>query len=284
MELTKRDVETLHSVHLLRVATREQLERLHFGQTSMARHRLKLLYHNSYLDRLPMLTDQGVWAWRPVYRLAKKGAELVAKEQGVEASKLAWWRKGFDAEKRRGVASALFVEHWLKINDVRIAVTLAAKHWGFQVEQWLDEAQLKSRQQKGYVTVHRQGGQGIKVAVVPDGYFVLNLGKRRAHFFLELDLATMSNPRWRGKVLAYLRYLELGKYQTKYQTSSLRILTVTTTENRLLNLERTTEKASGSRLFWFTTLDQAMANDILLDQIWSVVGETSPKPLISLAG
>ncbi len=72
-------------------------------------------------------------------------------------------------------------------------------------------------------------------------YFVLNLGDRRAHFFLELDQATMSNKRWKTRILAYKAYTDSGKYQKRYHTQSLRILTVRTTQARLGNLKMTTE-------------------------------------------
>ena len=44
---------------------------------------------------------------------------------------------------------------------------------------------------KDYVRVSGRHGS-LRVAVVPDAYFVLNLGNRRAHFFLELDRANLT--------------------------------------------------------------------------------------------
>jgi Replication-relaxation len=291
MKLMPRDIEILTTISKFRLATREQIERLHFPpvnghdhltRTSSVRHRLKLLFHHRYVERLPVPVNRASWAWRPVYRLAKKGAEVIACEQGVSLSQLSYWGKGFDAQSRRGRASHLFVDHLLKINDVRTAVMLAAEEQGYQIEQWIDDATLKSEVRKEYVTLRRQSGLGTKVAVIPDGYFVINLGTRRAHFFLELDQATMGSQRWKTKVLAYKKYLESGKYQERYKTKSLRILTVTTTEKRLKNLRQITEKAGGGRIFWFTTQDKVEPNQIFSGSIWSVGGEEQAWALLTV--
>jgi hypothetical protein len=270
--------------------TEEQIERLlfspeqgqdHATKTSVCRRRLQLLFHNQYLERIPIPVKPGAWAWRPVYRLAKKGAELVASELDIPVAELPYWGKGFDRDHRSADVGLLFLEHTLKINDVRLAITLAAQKAGYQIEKWLDETQLKSQEMKDYVTVASSQGTRVKVAVVPDAYFILNLGKRRAHFFLELDRAMMSNKRWKTRILAYKAYIESGKYEERYQTKSLRILTVTTTSQRMANLTTTTEKAGGGRFFWFTTFDLATCDKIISSAIWSVVGEENPRSLIS---
>src|SRR5438128_1454074 len=89
MVLMPRDVEILRQLHQYRLLTREQIERLlfqpdhgqdHFTKTDKARTRLRLLYHNRYVDRIPAPVSPGAWAWRPVYRLSRKGADLLAAE------------------------------------------------------------------------------------------------------------------------------------------------------------------------------------------------------------
>ncbi|MBM3302427.1 MAG: replication-relaxation family protein, partial [Deltaproteobacteria bacterium] len=92
-------------------------------------------------------------------------------------------------------------------------------------------------------------------------------------FFLEIDRATLENKRWREKVQAYQAYTESGKYTERYGTTSLRILTVTTGQKRLSNLKRTTEAAGGGGMFWFTTLEQAQAEQILTVPVWQVAGQ-----------
>jgi Replication-relaxation len=195
MVLTPRDREILRQVYLFRLLTREQIERLlfppengqdHFTKTSKVRKRLKLLYHHGYLERMPVPVGQGLWAWRPVYRLGRKGASLIAAELGSTVRQLDYWGKSDDADHRHSEVSLLFVHHALAINDVRIAITLAAMSKGYQLEKWIDESQLKREEMKDYVSVIAGNGHGARVPVIPDAYFALHLGDRRAHFFLSL--------------------------------------------------------------------------------------------------
>jgi hypothetical protein len=290
MVLTERDKEIIRQVYYYRLMTREQIERLLFpperGQdhptkTSICQKRLRFLYQHGYLERIPIPVNPGFWVWMPVYRLAPKGAELIAAELGTTSAKLSYWGKGFDKDHRPTEVSLLFLDHTLKINDIRVAITLAARKAGYRIEKWLDETQLKSQEMKDYVTITSQQGRKLKVAVVPDAYFILHLGDRRAHFFLELDQATMTSKRWKTRILAYKAYTESGKYQERYQTQSLRVLTVTTTPERLANLKTTTERAGGGRLFWFTTFPEATTADIILSPIWRVAGQLPSVSLIS---
>jgi Replication-relaxation len=282
MVLMERDREILRRVYAYRLMTRGQIERLlflpengqdHLTKTSKARKRLKLLYQHGYLERMPVPTASGSWAWRPVYRLARKGAELIASERGTTASELPYWGRGDDKDHRSTRVSSLFLEHTLAINDVRIAFTQAARAQGYRVEKWLDETHLKSEVMRDYVAVTNEQGKSSRVPVIPDAYFILHLGDRRAHFFLELDRATMTNGRWKTRVKAYQEYLRSGKYQQRYQTRSLRILTITTTEPRLANLKKTTERAGGKDLFWFTTAEQVTANTVLFSPIWLLAND-----------
>lgn len=268
MVMTERDKEILRQIQAYRLMTREQIERLLFSEngptkTSQVRKRLKLLYHHGYVDRIPAPIRPGVWAWRPVYRLQRKGAEIIAAESKTKG--VSYWGQGFDRDYRRTEISFLFLEHILRINDVRIAITLNVQAKGYRIEKWIDDTALKGQQMKEYVEV-----EGEKVPFIPDGYFIVHLGDRRAHFFLELDQATMGHQRWKAKVSAYKTFVESGKYQERYQTRSLRVLTVTTTPSRLENLKQTTESVGGDHLFWFTTIQQAISESVLSDPIWRV--------------
>lgn len=279
MVLMERDQAILRAVQQFRLITREQVEQLlflpehgqaHLTKTSKVRERLKLLFHHGYLERMPTPVAPGAWAWRPVYRLGRKGAELLSQTQEVEASPLAYWGKGDDKDHRKSAPSLLFLTHTLAINDVRIAVLLAAKAQGYTVDRWLDDTTLKSAEMKEYVLVSPNDRHKLRVPVIPDAYFILNLGNRRAHFFLELDRATMTTERWKTRVLAYQEFIRSGRYQERYGTRSLRILTVTTTPQRLESLRNTTQKVNGGDLFWFTPIDQATPATILSAPIWSL--------------
>jgi hypothetical protein len=87
----------------------------------------------------------------------------------------------------------------------------------------------------------------------PDGYFAVSVPgvQQAAHFFLEIDRGTMSNQRWQEKIKAYIEFRDRGLSERHFGTRNFRLLTVTTTERRLKNLKRATEKAGGDHRFWF---------------------------------
>lgn len=282
MVLTNRDRDILRQVYHFRLMTREQIEHLlfapsrgqdHLTKTSKVRQRLKLLYQHGYLERIPFPTGPGQWAWRPIYRLARKGANLLAEEMNIPMRQLQYWGRGDDHDHRTSAPSLLFMKHSMEINDVRIAVQQAASAHGCRVEQWLDDTTLKREKMKEDAGFRSDWDGDAKVGVIPDAYFVLHLGDRRAHFFLELDRATMSNGRWRARILSYLDYVRSGRYRERFQTNSLRILTVTTTPQRLENLKKATEQAGGKDLFWFTTLDQVSPTNVFFRPIWQLAND-----------
>jgi len=273
--LTKRDTAIVKAVYDYRALTTPQIEKLlfppdkrqdHPTKTSRCQHRLKLLFHGGYLWREEQSQRLSDGRKPLLHFLDEKGAQLLAQLQGIDRSRIAWKRK----DNR---VSPMFLEHLLATNDVRIAITLAASGLDVALEQWSDEKTLKSTAVKDYVEVawsdkNGHNRQHKKLAVVPDGYFVLSLGGRRGHFFLEIDLATEPGKRWADKVRGYLAYLESGLYQKRYQTKSLRVLTVTTGAKRLENLRQTTQAVGGGALFWFTTLAQAQPAAVLAGAIW----------------
>ncbi len=117
--------------------------------------------------------------------------------------------------------SLLFLEHVLAINDVRVAVMVAARRNGYDLEQWLDDATLKADYDR--VTITARSGRRRQVSLIPDSYFVLQVPQGRACFFLELDRGTMTAGRFQNKVLAYQAYIASGQYERRYGTRSLAV-------------------------------------------------------------
>ena len=272
MRLTPRDVELIIAVHAHRVLRRDQTQRLLFPSKNTANERLKRLHQHGYLARRRLPVEYGLGSSQALYLLARRGAQLVAERLGVDVADVGWAR----AHSR---VSTPFLEHTLAINDVRIAVTLAAARRGYDLERWIPEDELRRTPDR--VTIADDRHQPTSVAFVPDGYFVLNLGRQRTSFFLEVDRATMPNARWARKVRAYLAYVRSGAYARRYRTNCLRVLTVTTSDARLRNLLRTTERAGGGRMFWFATLGELTAETALDAPIWRVPGRTDLLPLIA---
>ena len=295
MRLTTRDVAILLATYHYRIITSLQLQALFFSYGSASpsgapvssnnqrtdrskintrcQYRLQLLYHHGYLtrDEQPQKLTEGR---RPfIYSLDEKGARLV--EELLDGEELDWNPR----ESKRKI-SPLFLDHLIASNDVRAAITVAARRYDFKVLTWLDERTLKRRQMADTVTLTGPSGTTRRVAVVPDGYFLLDTGAHLYSCFLEIDRATStaSASMWGGrdwvrKVAVYLEYYRSGKYQERYKTQGLRILTVTIGEKRLANLKAATEKAGGRSRFWFTTFERIRTSDVLTDPIWQKAGD-----------
>jgi len=295
LELTGRDVQIIRSIHACRALTTAQIHSLLFAApdkndsqqapasreiSTRCQRRLQLLYHHGYLHReeQPQRLAEGR---KPlVYFLDGKGARLLSELRRGQEEEITW-------KKKDNRISPMFLEHLLATNDVRIAIQLAAEKHALTLERWLEEKTLKSSAMKDYVLATWTDGGGRRqqrrLAVVPDGYFVLSHDAHRGHFFLEIDLATEPGKRWAHKVRAYLAYIRSGLYQRRYQTRSLRILTVTTGPKRLANLVRTSESVGGGALFWFTKLGEVSAGAVLHRPIWRRAHENGLHALLGNA-
>lgn len=280
LRLTKRDLAIVNACYEYRALNTPQIQQLFFqrnntyGPLVQCQHRLKLLYHHGYLyrDEQPTKFREG---HRPlIYFVDQKGAQLLAEYLGVEPADLDW-------HPRNNAAGAghLFLDHLLKTNDVRIALSLAAECEQATLENWLDDKALKSRQTKDYVKLQDTASDEAPVALIPDSYFCLKIGERQQHHFVEADMGTviaasgnLGRRDWAKKIRTYLKYHEHGQFQQRYQANSFRVLTVTTGERRLANLKKITEEVGGKSRFWFTTFDQLTPETALSQPIWHIAG------------
>ena len=270
MRLTPRDVEVLLAVHAYRVLRRDQLQTLLFPSKNRANERLMRLYQHGFLARRWLPVEYGQGMGQALYLLERRGADVVAGALGVDRGQIKW-------KRTHNHVTSLFLKHTLMVNDLRISVAQAAESRGYRLESWVTEDELAAARD----VVHVSTPKGArKVALIPDAYFVLHLGHRRSHFFLEADRATVSNPRWALRIGAYDKYVRSGAYARHHGTRSLRVLTVTTSAKRLANLLRTTEEGGGGGVFWFTTLAQATKEDTLAAPIWRAAGHQNTVPLI----
>ncbi len=290
--LNQRDREIIKTVYEYRALTTVQIERLFFppvkrvggGSAEGAgkinprcQHRLKMLYHHGFLfrDEQPQRLSDGR---KPlVYFLDVVGAELVSK---IMEAQIDWGPANNNV-------SWPFLDHLLLTNDIRINLIIAARTHGMTILNWIDDKALKSPHMKEYVEVTGRDGGTRRVAVVPDGYFVVAERKRVFHHFLEIDRGTVTaaytkegGRDWAHKTRAYLELYESGTYERRYHTTSLRILTVTTSDKRMAHLKAVTEATGGTSRFWFTKFAQATPEAVLTEPIWAVAGSSEHRSLI----
>jgi len=260
MRLTERDKKVIEWVYLFRFLTRDQIKLLEFENASITacQRRLSLLYHNKYLSAIHKPSHAGYGSSKRVYCLSKRGKDVVSfMYDGMDSKNVKWNKKSNQVE-------IYFLEHTLAVNDVRVAFTISARSLGYKLN-WIPEWDLKALKEK----VRDPENPGKTLAVTPDGYFILKGEGKEARFFIEADRATETNRRWKDKIRGYVEYVKTGQYYKRYNAESLRVLTITTTQERLENLLATTKNVKGASFFWFTTKEKILNNNVIINHIWT---------------
>lgn len=273
MRETARDRHIVRLVYEYRILSQDQLRRLLGKSRSTVQQALVRLYHHQYLERVFLPVVYGGNS-PTLYILGSRGTALLQR---------------FGVEDFTGVPSknlsALFLEHTLAINEVRIAVTQACQQLGWSIWKWRTESEIKAAYDRVSVTV---GRKRQTVPVVPDSYFVVELPDRGvSHFFLELDRGTMTTERFKTKIAGYVAYYKSGAYEKRYNAQGFRVLTVVDSDGtgRVENLVAQTETVSGiGRRFWFARLSDVISESMLTAPVWRVAGSCEPAALFNNSG
>jgi hypothetical protein len=269
MVLTARDISIIHAVYQYRVLRQDQLERL-FGRSRSVMQRVLLrLYQHEFLERrfLPVYPGEG--SSPTLYVLDKRGVDVLRTHYGLD--EITWYSSSKDLK-------AEFLEHTIAINDFRIAITVAAQAKGYELYKWVSESELKANYDR--VSIRTQSNKLRTISLVPDSYFVLKTPLGLAHFFLEVDRGTETLGTFKSKILAYMAYHQSGAYERRYQSKSMRVLTIAIGVRRLENLKAATEAVGGKHRFWFAHLDEMMAESVFSQPLWYVAGEEKQRSLI----
>jgi hypothetical protein len=165
--------------------------------------------------------------------------------------------------------------HDLKINDFRLAVTLAAQASPrFELVQWISEYELSQKfkthgRLDGFFRLRRQSpthpGRVEELAILS-----------------EIDMANHPLNRFvKRKVKPALSFVGSGKYERAFGVPYGTCFVITTGQGRLSNLKAKTEEAGGNGGFYFTTFDEVSEKTVLTEPIWQLTGS---RARYSLAG
>jgi Replication-relaxation len=243
--------------------------------------RLRKLSGYHYLEqRNRPHTDLGMKG--QLHRLSKEGIAVLAAQLGCTVEDL--------LSSRRQTVPKRDLEHFILINDVWIALKIAASQHHAKIVTWISESEFKKDPLIVPADATLTAGKSRPQEFVPDGYFHLEIERnqrRTLHRFVEIDrgkeTGISTNPiyrTWETKVNLYQQYYDLGAYQKRFRTQQMAILTITTSEERLANLKRVSENSGGESLFWFTTFDKATSDAILTKPIWQLAGKTGLAPMV----
>ncbi|MBN1954379.1 MAG: replication-relaxation family protein [Anaerolineae bacterium] len=219
--------EVLLALHSVRFALTRHLVALLDQQPSNASRLLGRLYRHRYVDRMPQLVRHGPGAPALVYTLDILGNEYIAELHGTPAE---------DRPRAGQPVSTYFLEHYLAIADVYVALQIAARVAGLCLT-WYNEIEA--------VLPYVQGIEERKLS--PDALFWLAGSQILTTLvFLEVDRSTESLQRWQGKLETYQGYfVSPTGFQRQFRERPARVLVLVTarSEGRVQSLLRHTREA-----------------------------------------
>lgn len=257
--LTDRDRAIIAAVAEYRILSREQIQRLFgIGTATRANFRLGKLFHNGYLQRqaVPVLHGSS----QALYTLDRFGVPVAAERLGKDPASFWCPARKF---------SPLFLTHQLAVNDVRIALELAARtHADRELMLWSSEYEAKDRFFFGLEWL----------TLTPDAFLRFRVGHKVLNAFLEVDLSSMPLRRFKEKVERYVAYDASGRFNERHKSRHFRVLVVAKNQARLANLKRAIAGWT-SRVFWLAILSEIKSNGVL-SQIWQLTDREEPHPLL----
>lgn len=278
MRLTPRDEEILRAIFRHRFLRSTQIARIVPGSRQQLLRRLQSLFHHGYLERPRCQLDyfERGGSRSMVYGLGNRGVAFLRRRENIAAHRLDW------SVRNRSV-QRLFLEHALLIAEVMLAFEETCRHRG-DVRLLADDAlplpEATRRQREPFHWSVRFAG-GVNLGVIPDKVFALEFddGKgcvTRTLYFLEADRGTMPVQRaglatssFFRKLLAYEATWTQDVHRSRFGFSRMRVLTVTTSAQRLENLiAAAVELERGRGLFLFATADSVSSAADLLALPW----------------
>lgn len=276
MRLMERDIEIVEAVYRFRVLKQSQIAALFFGSREAAQYRLERLYDHKYLERVFVPVALGEGRSPTFYVLDKAGAELLRLERGYDEIK--WFDTSRELTREK-------IAHTTAINDFMVSMAVACNREGFELT-WQTENEVKAQYDR--VSVKTSSGKSVDLPILPDSILTIATHDRLHRCLLELDRGTMEADRFKNKVRAYVEYYQSGKYEARYHSKTMRVLTIIATkysgEKRLMNLKRATEQVGGKRRFWFTTAKEISPESVLYQPIWLLATEDELRSLIEPGG
>ena len=207
--------------------------------------RLQMLYHAGYVQRQKLADGEPI-----IYSLGNLGADELMLHHGIDRQKIDWTTKAREAGER-------YIHHGLIISRFRHALEMALRDVpGVSLDSWIPSGAFKAKVRYQDTVRTREGTrtQIVDGVVIPDWLFVLKVGDKFIHCFLEADRSKMDHRRYLSKLKSYYAFYQTYvRDEKKAGIQQMRVLTVTISEARKDNLRETAHHVSseGKCLFWF---------------------------------
>lgn len=225
-DLTSGDVELLHYVHQLRLATLDHLVPLSRRPEKALRARVLKLTKRRYMALVSRFLQKNVLV------LAHESKPVLI-EAGFAPESIALRRIRDDELK------PTTIQHLLFVSDILTKLLLQEREGRIKIV----DSQHDGPALWDYATGPDRNGDEKKFPVRPDLKLVLKdtsrpEGRNVADFFVEADRSTMSLDRMEQKIRGYLAYHRQQRYAEKYPSMKMfQVLTVTETASHARYLE-----------------------------------------------
>ena len=306
MHFQDRDELILHAIQNYGgvIAKRQIHDLFWIGKSERAmQNRLSKLYANKYINRpslkqrkLNPIPEPIIWlGWKGVLYLANAANLKVNPPKTINENQL----RSLELSLRRKGFRWLREPRWTQLNhdlttiDIRLKIGFDLQALKYlEMERWINETDFRSNYDRITFTYKDRKGRlrHKKRGVIPDGYFCLHDRQReiqgfaaKAHFLLEVDMATHDNPSFGiEKAAAGAAYIHSKEYKKRFGSNAGRWLIITTSDIRMGNLMQQTYERAGknSSLFFFMTFSEFFTNNIFLEPIWSVCGQNHKQTLL----
>ncbi len=275
--MTRRDIAIIREVNRHRLLRSSEISRLVGGSHQQVLRRLQRLFHHGYLDRpraqLNSMLTGGSQAI--VYALGRKGARLLADEGTLPPR-----HDNFRLHHP-------YLEHTTAVAEFMVSLEQGLKEHPdarlISEEALADRVSLRDP----FLMNVKVGSQ--RVGLRPDRMFALEKVSSGESLLccLELDRGTMPVRRrtlarssFQRKLLTYESAWRQQLHHTRFGYERLRVLTVTSSEQRLRNLiEECRKLDSGHGLFLFATKETVKASSPL-ECDWHGVDDDTPVRLL----
>ncbi len=262
---TESDAELLKRLVEYRFLQPNDFQKLTGRNIISLRRRLRQLVSQEYIERLTLPVEREAPIGNPpdafVYYLSQRGI-LKAKEYGFADDEYRYTRE----------KSNLFLQHDLLITKIHLTLELAIRDTSLELVAW--------EQRRSVLLDWADNGRG-RLSVNPDALFGLKdrdkpEGQNATYFFLEIVRARESEyeqqqSNFMRKMQAFAAYHAQGKHRTRYGIGNFRVITITPTRQRAVNLCRKLHNAGlGFKRFWFTSIEPVSADEParILDKVF----------------
>ena len=272
LQLQERDTAIIQAVHRYRYLRTGQINRLFFPENKTvqsARRRLKLLFHNKYLERIAPFIQEGNndQDTEFAYCLGSAGRSL------LEAS-----GEPVSTYKKVKMVKHQYLQHAIDLSEFRLTLELAiASLDRLQIDRFIsyfetkeDRQRLNGKKRYRIYEEYTQPITGKKLVVYPDAVVILSAigSDQKRLIFVEIDRGTEGLSKIRDKFLGF-QHSFVNKTFCKYgQFDRFVLLIQTSSPKRAKNIAQVAKETVFDPLVLITDHQSVTPESILNAPIW----------------